>query len=242
MKTFKAFSVLLSYPGHALQQAVDEIRTVLWDEALLPVEQRAALEPLLVSLADDDLYALQERYVLLFDRSRTLSLNLFEHIHGESRDRGGAMVDLLETYRRAGLDLSGIELPDHLPVLLEFLSTRPLDEARAILADAGHILVALAERLQRRDTPYAAVLQSLVSLAQAPRESEEAQALLSQPDDNPEDLAALDAVWEEAQVTFGPDAGAGCPSAVGAGARDIPIRIKPRPATPGLQPTGGNHA
>ncbi|WP_114966943.1 nitrate reductase molybdenum cofactor assembly chaperone [Alkalilacustris brevis] len=220
MKTFKAFSALLSYPSPELQAAVPEIRAVLLAEGVLPPAHAAAVDTLLDELAARDLYDLQERYVLLFDRARTLSLNLFEHIHGESRDRGGAMVDLLETYRAGGFDLVGTELPDHLPVLLEYLSIRPLDEARTILADAGHILVALAERLKRRDSSYAPVLAALVAVAQATGDSEEAQALLSEADDDPEDLAALDAVWEEAQVTFGPDPNAGCPIS-----RDILARI-----------------
>ncbi|MDS1140782.1 nitrate reductase molybdenum cofactor assembly chaperone [Pusillimonas sp. SM2304] len=223
MKTFKALSALLCYPSHDLQQAVPAVRAVL-AEGLLPPAAIAALEPLLLSLETADLYDLQERYVLLFDRSRSLSLNLFEHIHGESRDRGGAMVDLLATYRAGGFDLAGTELPDHLPVLLEFLSTRPLAEARGILADAGHILVALAERLARRECIYAAVLEALVALSAADAGTEEAQALLAQHDDNPEDLAALDAVWEEAQVMFGPDQNAGCSTNA---SRNAVIRIKP---------------
>lgn len=224
MITFKALSALLSYPGTDLQAAIPDIRAALADEALIPV---AALVPLLDDLQTGDLYDLQERYVLLFDRSRTLSLNLFEHIHGESRDRGGAMVDLLETYRAGGFDLVGPELPDHLPVLLEYLSTRPLAEARVMLADAGHILVALAERLVRRESPYAAVLSGLVAVAQARPDTDEAQILLAEVDDDPEDLAALDEIWAEAQVTFGPDPDAGCPVS-----RDILARmdLPPSPA------------
>lgn len=223
MKTFKALSALLTYPSDELQQAIPAIRNTL-AEGVLPQSAVRKLEPLLSSLATGDLYDLQERYVLLFDRSRTLSLNLFEHVHGESRDRGGAMVDLLETYRAGGFELSGPELPDHLPVLLEFVSTRPLGEARAMLADAGHIVVALAERLARRETVYAAVLEALAAFAMADAAGEEAQALLSQQDDNPEDLAALDAVWAEAQVTFGPDPNAGCPVS-----RDILARMGAAP-------------
>ncbi|MBB3965858.1 nitrate reductase molybdenum cofactor assembly chaperone [Rhizobium metallidurans] len=225
MKTFKAFSLLLSYPSAALQQGIPEIETVLHSEGLLDSNRLRKLLLLLAELRDGDLYDLQERYVLLFDRSRTLSLNLFEHIHGEGRDRGGAMVDLLEMYRTGGLDLDGTELPDHLPVLLEYLSTRPLQEARTVLADAGHIVVALHERLERRAAPYAAVLDALAAIAAVHPASEEAQALLAEKDDNPEDLRALDAVWEEAQVTFGPDPNAGCPVS-----RDILSRIDPAPA------------
>lgn len=217
--TFKALSALLTYPSADLQAAVPAIRSAL-AEGVIPSAHVSGIEPLLADMEKGDLYDLQERYVLLFDRSRTLSLNLFEHIHGESRDRGGAMVDLLETYRAGGFDLVGPELPDHLPVLLEFLSTRPVTEARTTLADAGHILVALAERLKRRDSTYAPILSALMAFAEAKPETEEAQILLAETDDDPEDLAALDAVWEEAQVTFGPDPSAGCPVS-----RDILARM-----------------
>lgn len=220
MKTFKALSALLSYPTADLQPAIPAIREVLEAEGLLAFDQRLALEPLLTGMEEGDIYDLQERYVLLFDRSRTLSLNLFEHIHGESRDRGGAMVDLLETYRTGGFDLTGPELPDHLPVLLEYLSTRPVAEAKELLSDAGHIIAVLAERLARRDTPYAAVLTALAKLAEAGTDSPEAEALLAEKDDDPEDLEALDAVYEEAQVTFAPDPNAGCPVS-----RDILARM-----------------
>jgi nitrate reductase molybdenum cofactor assembly chaperone NarJ/NarW len=228
MKTFRALSALLGYPSAELQAAIPAIRQVFADEGVIPLVGAAGIEPLLDSLAGDDLYDLEERYVLLFDRSRTLSLNLFEHIHGEGRDRGGAMVDLLETYRTGGFDLVGTELPDHLPVLLEFLSTQPLPEARAILADAGHILVALAERLTRREAVYAPVLSALVAIAQAAPDSVEARALLVEVDDDPTDLAALDETYAEAQVMFGPDPNAGCPIS-----RDILSRMDiPPPAAP----------
>lgn len=221
MKTFHVLSALLTYPSLALQQALPEVPTLL-EKGVLNSSQIESLKPLLVSLQHDDLYDLQEQYVLLFDRSRSLSLNLFEHIHGESRDRGGAMVDLLETYRAGGLDLTATELPDYLPVLLEFLSTQKLELAQEILNDAGHILIALAERLERRKTPYAAVLQLLVEISKADFTTPEAQELLAQQDDNPEDLEALDAVWEEAQVTFGPDSDQGCQVNV---PHEAPIRL-----------------
>jgi nitrate reductase delta subunit len=216
--TLKAFSLLLSYPTEALKQAADEIAVAIAQEGLVDPEP---LFPLLGQLHDDDLFELQERYVFLFDRSRTLSLNLFEHIHGESRDRGGAMVDLLETYRAAGMEPAGEELPDHLPILLEFLSTQPLAEARETLADAGHILTALAERLTRRDTAYAAVLQALAALAGG-ADGATVAALTGEADDDPADLAALDKMWEEAAVVFGPDPNAGCPAT-----RDMLTRMTP---------------
>lgn len=229
--TLKALSVLLTYPGEDLQAAVSAIRADLRFEGILPDESLAALEPLLSELAIADIYDLQERFVTLFDRSRSLSLNLFEHVHGESRDRGGAMLDLLETYRAGGFEPVTEELPDHLPVLLEFLSQRPLEEAREILSDAAHILEVLRRRLERRESPYAPVLAALVQLSGATADSDSVAEMLAQPDDDPNDLEQLDAVWEETEVTFGPDPNAGCPQVRDMLARmDTPVT--PAPARP----------
>lgn len=223
IRTLKALSALLAYPDAELQVAAPDVADALQAEGLLDAARIAALEPLLDQLARDDLFDLQERFVLLFDRSRTLSLNLFEHVHGESRARGGAMVDLLETYRAGGFEPIGPELPDHLPMLLEFLATRPLAEARDMLGDAVHIFVALAERLERRDgSPYAPVFRALEALAASPAVAELLADIVALPDDDPEDLDALDAVWEEAAVTFGPDPAAGCPAG-----RELLARIAP---------------
>lgn len=232
-RTFKALSALLMYPCSDLQAAAPEIADVLASEGVLSRAAQRALRPLLADIADRDIYELQERFVLLFDRSRTLSLNLFEHVHGESRDRGPAMVDLLENYRAGGFDLVSSELPDHLPIVLEFLSTRPLAEAKEMLGEMGHIVVALAERLKRRETPYAAVLAALAELAGVETTSAAVRELLSVKDDDPEDLEALDDVWQEAEVTFGPDPNAGCPATRDLLAKMDPAASKPRPAIAG---------
>ena len=225
--TLKALSALLSYPGAELQQVAPEIAAMLGEETLLSAVRIDDLAPLLGELAGHDLFDLQERFVHLFDRSRTLSLNLFEHVHGDSRARGSAMVDLLETYRAAGLEPVGPELPDHLPILLEYLSQRPLAEGRDTLADAAHIFVALAERLDRRRSSYAAVFRALADLAATSASAELIAEAAATPDDDPDDLEALDAVWEEATVTFGPDPNAACPAG-----RDILARMAPPPLAP----------
>jgi nitrate reductase delta subunit len=225
--TLKALSALLSYPGAELQQVAPEIAAMLGEEALLSAVRIDDLAPLLGEIAGHDLFDLQERFVHLFDRSRTLSLNLFEHVHGDSRARGSAMVDLLETYRAAGLEPMGPELPDHLPILLEYLSQRPLAEGRDTLADAAHIFVALAERLDRRQSSYAAVFRALADLAATSASAELIAEAAATPDDDPDDLEALDAVWEEATVTFGPDPNAACPAG-----RDILARMAPPPLAP----------
>ncbi|MGV8987165.1 MAG: nitrate reductase molybdenum cofactor assembly chaperone [Cypionkella sp.] len=210
-RTLKAISLLLSYPTAELQSAMPEIGGVLAAEARLTAAARRDLRPLVEALVGRDLYDLQEEYVMLFDRSRTLSLNLFEHVHGESRDRGSAMVSLVETYREAGFDPISSDLPDHLPVLLEFLATRPAPEAQEMLADAAHIFATLAKRLEKRDSPYAAIFAALRQMSGTVADVEAVAAMLEQPEDDPTDLAALDAIWTESEVTFGPDPNAGCP-------------------------------
>ncbi|MCB1312738.1 MAG: nitrate reductase molybdenum cofactor assembly chaperone [Sedimentitalea sp.] len=229
-RTFKAISLILSYPTAELQAAMPEISAVLMSETRLTTAARAEMAPLLDALAAEDIYALQEAYVALFDRSRTLSLNLFEHVHGESRDRGGAMVSLVETYREAGFDPVTSELPDHLPVLLEYLSMRPEGEAREVLSDASHIFAALAERLNRRESTYAPVFGALLQLSGVQADAAAVSDLLAQPEADPDDLKALDAIWEESEVLFGPDPNAGCPQVRDMlSAMDLPVN--PRPAT-----------
>lgn len=225
-RTLKALSLVLSYPTRELKAVMPEIGAVLASDTRLTAAARRALRPLIEELGGRDIYDLEEQYVMLFDRSRTLSLNLFEHVHGESRDRGGAMVSLLETYSAGGYDPVTSELPDHLPVLLEFLSTRPFVETQETLADAAHIFEALNARLVRRESPYGAVFAALLQLSGATADREAVAELLDQPEVDPNDLEALDEVWEESEVRFGPDPNAGCPVT-----RDILARMD-EPVTP----------
>lgn len=230
-RSLKALSLILSYPTRELQHAMPEISAVLASDTRLTAATRRALRPLVEELGGRDIYNLEETYVGLFDRSRTLSLNLFEHVHGESRDRGGAMVSLVEMYRDAGFEPATSELPDHLPVLLEFLSTRPFVETRETLADAAHILEAVKARLVRRESPYSAAFAALLQFAGAKADREAVAELLEQPDDDPNDLEALDAVWEESEVRFGPDPNAGCPQVREMLARiDNPVNPTPQHA------------
>lgn len=205
-KTFKALSALLSYPDENLTAAINEIEGVIRSENLINLEACRALEPLLAELARLDLFDLQERYVDLFDKTRRLSLHLFEHVHGESRDRGQAMVDLAALYEKGALTLAANELPDYLPLFLEYLSTLSIEEARPLLANALHIVSTLQERLAARDSNYAAVLSAVRNAA-----GSETAAPTIAPTAEVDDLAALDAAWEETAVTFGPgDAIDGC--------------------------------
>ena len=143
MKTLRLLSALVDYPREGLAAHAAELREALAGAEVSPA-RRAQLGILLERLLGQDLLASQEAWLGLFDRGRAMSLLLFEHIHGESRDRGQAMVDLVETYRKHGFEIAVRELPDYLPLVLEFLSTRPAEEIHDWLGHVSHILELLA--------------------------------------------------------------------------------------------------
>ncbi len=210
--SYRALALLLSYPTEATRALLPDAAAVLTADSRIPPAVRRGLAKLAEDIATDDIYEAQERYVWLFDRTRSLSLNLYEHVHGESRDRGQAMLALLELYRSKGLELSANELPDHLPVFLEFLSTLPDAEAASLLGEGAHVLHAIGERLHKRQSPYRAVFGALTSLAADPGDAEALASLMAEPDDNPDDLETMDRLWAETAVTFGPS-DVGCPKA-----------------------------
>jgi nitrate reductase delta subunit len=200
-KSLKALAALLSYPEAPLIEALGEVEDAVRLDRDLPVHVRGRLASLIADLHRSDLIEAQERYVALFDRSRSLSLHLFEHVHGDSRERGPAMVDLLKLYNSHGLDVAGSELPDYLPIYLEYASLLDPAAGAAALADVAHILGPVRDRLARRESPYAAVFDAALAISCAtiaPLPSDDTEAA----DD---DLAALDRAWEEAAVTFGPE-------------------------------------
>lgn len=200
---FKILSLLLSYPTEELMQAMPDLNAALAADTALSEHEKAAMLKLAEDIGGLDLYDAQERYVLLFDRTRSLSLHLFEHVHGESRDRGQAMVDLMAMYETAGFEIGAKELPDYLPMFLEFLSTREEEDARELLGQTVHIVSALRERLRKRKSVYGNAFRVLEAIARGKADPAAVAEILKEPDDNPEDLEALDRIWEEEAVTFG---------------------------------------
>jgi nitrate reductase delta subunit len=186
-KALRAMAALLSYPDEALIGSLREIKAFVPKEVLALTEQ----------LASTDLYSLQEQYVSLFDRSRALSLHLFEHVHGESRERGQAMVELAQMYELHGMSVAGHELPDYLPAFLEFASL--VDEARELLKEIAHILRALGDRLAERGSRYCTVFAALLAAAGEKGLSKARVA----PMRAAEDLLALERSWMDPEVTFG---------------------------------------
>lgn len=215
--TLRVLGALLGYPHAELREALHEFDALLAADGVLSASRRASVAQLVMHLQSIEPLAAETEYVELFDRGRATSLYLFEHVHGDSRDRGPAMIDLGQTYARAGLLLVEDELPDYLPAVLEFVSTQPPREARSFLDEMAHLLNALHAALHKRASPYAAVLAALLDLAGHKPQAD--QPVPAEP--------SLDESWQE------PAAFDGC-STTGQ-SRDKqhePIRIVRKKATP----------
>lgn len=167
MKTFKVLSVLLSYPQQQWVDHLDELEQVLIDEKLVSKKALKGLSLLIARLRKNDLINNQEQYVATFDRGAAHSLHLFEHIHGESRDRGQAMIDLMEMYNANGLDVGTSDLPDYLPVFLEFLSTGNIAQASHFLGETVKVLMLIKERLAKKKNDYRYVFSTLLEISNA---------------------------------------------------------------------------
>jgi len=190
--TLRVFAALLSYPDAERRSHLPEMKAIVQRERALSATRLAELDALIDTLRRNDPLDVEAEYVQLFDRGRATSLHLFEHVHGDSRERGPAMIDLAQTYAKAGLYLADGEMPDFLPVALEFASTQPPREARAFLAEMAHILNAIFAALGERRSAYASVIGALLELA-----GEKARAVAVAADE------PIDVVWEEPPVFDG---------------------------------------
>jgi len=222
--TLRALARLLGYPDAPLRAALGELRAALHAEGALGAQAQAALDALLDWIGHEPPLQAEAAYVETFDRGRATSLHLFEHVHGDSRDRGPAMIDLMQTYEAAGLFLADGELPDYLPVLLEFASTQPPGQAREFLGETVHILQSIHAALHTRGSPYAAVLAAAIELAgETVRQPDALSRRAPEP--------PLDESWQE------PEAFDGCASPQPAQpGNPQPIQIVRRPASAGGAP------
>ena len=190
--TLRVLARLLSYPNAELKSDLADMQSAVHAEQALGKDRLAEIDALTKHLAHSDTLELEGEFVELFDRGHATSLHLFEHVHGDSRERGPAMIDLVQTYEKAGLFLGPDEMPDYLPVVLEFVSTQPPKEARAFLSEMAHIFNAIFNALQQRQSAYASVLGALLELA-----GEKAHAVKVAAEE------PLDASWEEPVVFDG---------------------------------------
>ena len=188
----RVLSRLLAYPDSHLRLDLIDMRAALHADSALSTGRKNELYALMQKLETGDPLRNESEFVELFDRGRSTSLHLFEHVHGDSRDRGPAMIDLVKTYEQAGLYLAPGELPDYLPVMLEFAATQTPQIARSFIGEMAHLLNAIFNALQQRKSPYASVLGALLELA-----GEQARSVRIEPDE------AIDAAWEEPVVFDG---------------------------------------
>jgi len=207
--SLRVLAALLAYPDGQLRAELGEMTALLAEEGALSDSRRGEIEALARWLANVEPLEAETEYVETFDRGRSTSLHLFEHVHGDSRERGPAMIDLVKTYAAAGLMLKEGELPDYLPAVLEFASTQPPAEAKAFLGEIAHLANTIFSALLARRSRYAAVMGALLDMA---GEQARAVALAAEP--------ALDESWAE------PPAFDGCASAGQARPNDPqPVRI-----------------
>lgn len=227
MKVLKAIALLLHYPDDTVREHADELLALILQEQRLTDATRLDLKSFIHTLQHNDLLDLQADYVALFDRGRALSLHLFEHVHGESRDRGQAMVELSTIYQQHGFEISANELPDYVPLFLEFCSLLDGAEVQERLSEIEHLLQVLHSRLDVRNSAYAVLFKALLEIGElsAAGESLRHKVQTEQRDDTPQ---ALDQVWAEAPVTFG--SSDGCNGAQTHKGQAVPID------TSGLQP------
>jgi nitrate reductase molybdenum cofactor assembly chaperone NarJ/NarW len=190
--TLRVLAHLLRYPDAAFREHTAELQQALRTEAALPAARLAELDALLRHLTTQPALDIEAEYVELFDRGRRTALHLFEHVHGDSRERGPAMVDLIQTYEKGGLFLGPDELPDYLPVVLEFASTQPPQQAREFMGEIAHIVRVIFSALAGRQSPYASVLAAVLELA---GEKAEAVAVAPEPE--------MDESWAEPEVFGG---------------------------------------
>lgn len=219
--TLRVLAHLLSYPDDALRQHLAEMRDALRTERALTFGRLAEIDVLLDRLGSPRTLDIEATYVELFDRGRGTALHLFEHVHGDSRDRGPAMIDLIKTYEEAGLYLGESELPDHLTVVLEYASTQPPAQAAAFLREISHILQVIFSALLKRQSAYASVVAAVLDLA-----GDKAQAVKLP--EEPE----IDETWEE------PPAFGGCSTqGQAAPGQPQPIQIMKRSPVQAAAPT-----
>lgn len=214
--TLKILGLLLTYPDEKWIAARADIVSVLQSEGWLAAGTVKKIAQFLDAAAQSDIYDLQEEYVALFDRTPSLCLYLFEHVHGDSRDRGQALVELDMLYRERGLENDSEHTPDYLPLFLEYLSVLPPNVARDNLDGAIDVIAVLCERLKKRESSYAVLFDALLEAAACKPDERKLQSALKLNAGNSPTAEEMDKAWEQqfafAMVQQNAD-GSGCPKA-----------------------------
>ncbi|WP_108650493.1 nitrate reductase molybdenum cofactor assembly chaperone [Dongshaea marina] len=212
MKTYRILSALLLYPQAELVQAIDELQGILEQESLLKRGSYRQLCELFDHLRSQELMELQIQYVDLFDRTPSLSLHLFEHVFGDDRARGQALADLQNLYQQSGLAATSNELPDYLPLFLEYLSVIQVSDAQESLRELVDLLETLRQRLEKRQSPYAGIFAALVELSKLKPNARRVKAAMKISEGELPSSQELDENWQE-EEPFSGQPNQGCPHA-----------------------------
>jgi nitrate reductase delta subunit len=204
-KRLAILSRLLRYPDAELRADLPDIAAAIpgagFRADLVPRLQRLPRR-----LMQGDGLDREEEYVRLFDRGRGTSLHLFEHVHGDTRNRGPAMIELAQVYEQSGYALDARELPDFLPLFLEFCAVAPEEVARNLLTQCAPILDALHARILGRNSGEARLYAVILAATLAEIGTKPAQAPTAEQErTDAEEFAELDAAYESEPVVFGPE-------------------------------------
>ena len=159
---FKVLSLLLDYPGERLIEAREELGDIIngFSHSIV----KAKCGHFLAYLDATPLLRLQEEYTRLFDFNPATCLNLTFHECGESKGRGFALANLSRLYKDTGYELASRELPDYLPLVLEFLSVCSGETCSKILTQYDSHISGLASRLLEQESGYAGLVEALSTI------------------------------------------------------------------------------
>lgn len=165
MQIYKLLSALLDYPNQELVEHLPELNEFVAHNPEIDRAEREALQSFLAHLQSMSVTELQADYVKTFDMTAEHSLHLTHHLFGDDKNRGPALIDLGELYKDYGVEVVTNELPDYLPLILEFAAYMDDSEATVFLSDAKKVLGVLTENLQKAQSPYAALLSIIENRA-----------------------------------------------------------------------------
>ncbi|MBT3092579.1 MAG: nitrate reductase molybdenum cofactor assembly chaperone [Candidatus Thiodiazotropha endolucinida] len=166
MQIYKLLARLLEYPDTELIVHMPEIIKRVKSDRDISTQERDDLMQFISWMQLHDMTGMQADYVQTFDMTPEHALHLTHHLFGDDRGRGPALIDLMEHYRAEGLDIDQQEIPDYLPLILEYASTLDDMQAKVFLGDARKVITVLAENLEKADSPYARLLRIIENRGQ----------------------------------------------------------------------------
>jgi nitrate reductase delta subunit len=171
-KYIKVVSLLMQYPDEAYFRTLPEIKSLVGRMPHGP--RRASIEKFITRLEGEETIHLQEQYTALFDMSPSTTLNVTYHLWGDGEKRARLLTRLQQLYARAGLEKKSLELPDFLPLILEFMASVPNATQSGVIKTSLKGVETLVERLKPLASHYSGLLEPLMELIMEPTEEQTA--------------------------------------------------------------------